>query len=433
MARGRNSRALFEVIKQSQEQQARRSSQPAGGLMSSVLEWFKPAKKAPSPTPKRARKPAAPVMRQVVPESIASQNSPAESEPTRDEFTGEITGRVSSQATFDAPTTDSSVHAERQFVEERSTDARYDSKSEPESSAEQANAQADSAPPAWGDAAAEIDSHAGYESTSYGSPSPNPRESADHVFAPDDAPAEADRVQLEDDDRASYSQTYATVHATAHDTAITTAITDDTDERPAHATTDTRSLQFSLSYPTMFIAAAAFLMLLTVAFLAGRKGAPRLALTGPTLEQLQQSKPSPEVMNLKNTRAETTLSGGEGKSAKSAEVAPRNEPVRQQPAAQPLTPDRRRIVGRNYIIAQSYPDPDNAEKAAALMQKNNIPVSVEQLDAAPGWYCVVTQVGFDRVSSPDCERYQKLIKDLSPQARSAKLKSFDEPYLYKWK
>ena len=238
---------------------------------------------------------------------------------------------------------------------------------------------------------------------------------------------------FEDDDRASYSQTYATVHATAHDTAITTAITDDTDERPAHATTDTRSLQFSLSYPTMFIAAAAFLMLLTVAFLAGRKGAPRLALTGPTLEQLQQSKPSPEVMNLKNTRAETTLSGGEVKSAKSAEVAPRNEPVRQQPAAQPLTPDRRRIVGRNYIIAQSYPDPDNAEKAAALMQKNNIPVSVEQLDAAPGWYCVVTQVGFDRVSSPDCERYQKLIKDLSPQARSAKLKSFDEPYLYKWK
>jgi hypothetical protein len=164
--------------------------------------------------------------------------------------------------------------------------------------------------------------------------------------------------------------------------------------------------------------------------MAGRKSAPRVSLTGPTLEQLQQGKSSPDVLNLKNTPPEATLSRG----AETKPPAPqRVEPVADDAAANtPATPDRRRIGGRNYIIAQSYPDPDNAEKAAALLRKNNIPVTVEQLDAAPGWYCVVTEVGFDRVSSPDCDRYQKLIKDINPQTKAARLKDF-QPYLYKWK
>lgn len=97
-----------------------------------------------------------------------------------------------------------------------------------------------------------------------------------------------------------------------------------------------------------------------------------------------------------------------------------------------LVPDKRRIIGRNYIIAQSYPDAENASKAAALLARHNIPATVEQIDAAPGWFCVVSEIGFDRISSQDCEQYQQLIKDLNVHVKAARLKAF-EPYLYKWK
>jgi len=375
MARGKNSRALFEVITQSQEQKRRAANAPRG-----TINWFGWLKRLPSADGSsgkaRFTPPIEPVMREVPQHDTA----PVREEAAQREFT---------------------AHREREAGQ--ATD---------ESSGESGGESGSYQP-----SCEVIDTAAtAHESDLY----------ADRVFTPDGNASSTSAYASSDEDEAA--------SASPHDTAITTAIRDDDGPATRLQSTrdDRRALNLTLSYPSLAIAAVALLMLMVVAFVAGRQASSRIALTGPTIEQLQQRKPSPEVLNLKNTPPETTLSRGatEAKPPQANKVeAP---PVETAANAQSPAPDRRRVGGRNYIIAQSYPDPDNAEKAAALLQKNNIPVTVEQLDAAPGWFCVVTEVGFDRVSGADCERYQKLVKDLNAQAKTARLKVF-EPYLYKWK
>ena len=63
-----------------------------------------------------------------------------------------------------------------------------------------------------------------------------------------------------------------------------------------------------LSYPSIVVASIAMMLLMIVAFLAGRHTARPIALTGPSLEQLQNSKPSPDVLNLGATPTRAQLS-----------------------------------------------------------------------------------------------------------------------------
>jgi hypothetical protein len=225
-----------------------------------------------------------------------------------------------------------------------------------------------------------------------------------------------------------------------------------TEPAPRRATATQRTLQLSLTYPSAAVATLAAVLLLAVAFLAGRHTAPP-TLTGPTLSQLQAQKPLPDVLNLGGGQPRQTVTPP-GESTADAARAPRvpvtPPPDRREAANKPLvvsssgsgpaeptapasaSGDRRRVIGRHYIIAQSYPDPEGAAKAADMLRRNNIPVSVEQLDYAPGWYCVVTEVGFDRIRSDEYQRYEKLIRDLNAQVTAARMKRFD-PYPYKWK
>lgn len=378
MAKRKHSRALFEVIKQTQEAQSRRSTttlRPVERKENPIFAWFKRRSQ-----PKRMTLPPVdPVMREV----------PEENDPTNvpvRRFSREVHGDVPEE-TFvqDAAAEQPQVHAEIQ----RETENRHDEYSAEESTA------------------------------------------ADHVFA-DTAPAHTEDSTVE--------HVFASQPVSSHDTAHAMTPPDESAdvEEPAPAAapklrSSGRQVHLVLSYPSIAVASIAGLLLLTVAFLAGRQTARPFAYTGPTLSQLQAQKPSPDVMNLNAGETTATLSSNKeaapptmlANAEKSAPTQPQNAAI--EPAA-----DRRRVVGRNYIIAQSYPDEDNANKAAEVLRKNNIPVSIEQIDAAPGWYCVVSEVGFDRVKTEECERYQKLIKDANAQAKAARLKAF-EPWLYKWK
>lgn len=219
--------------------------------------------------------------------------------------------------------------------------------------------------------------------------------------------------------------------------------------RPSRA--GAREITLTLSYPTLAIAAAAAVMLMVVAFLAGKHLARPVGLTGPSMQQVRNGKAFPDVLNVNGSNGvganraapqapvdvvseiETSpaaLPGGKpeavaGRPGASVAAAP------PQPAAIGAS-DSRRVVGRNYVIAQSYPEESAAQKAVDLLQRNNIPASVEQIDASPGWYCVVTRVGFDRGQGADMERYIEQIRSVNAQAARERLKKF-EPYGYKWK
>lgn len=204
---------------------------------------------------------------------------------------------------------------------------------------------------------------------------------------------------------------------------------------PPPAGRPTREVTLSLTYPTLAIAGLAATMLLVAAFLAGKHFARPAGLTGPSMEQVRSGKTFPEVLNLDGgasraavqapldvvSEVETAAAGTAGAAAPAA-----------RPVGSPVEGDSRRVIGRNYIVAQSYKDEPTAQKAADLLQRNNIPVSVEQIDASPGWFCVVTRVGFDRGQGEELEKYGKLIREVNALAAKERLKKF-EPWGYKWK
>lgn len=381
MAKRKHSRALFEVIKQTQEAQSRRSTttlRPVERKENPIFAWFKRRSQ-----PKRMTLPPVdPVMREV-PEEIDPTNVPVQ------------TRRFSRDLHGDVP--------EETFVKDDSSTV--------EGQEDMAHAQAD----------ASRAEYAQEESTA-----------ADQVFA-DTMPTQAEESSVE--------HVFASQPVSSHDTAHAMTPPDESAdvEEPVTAAapklrSSGRQVHLVLSYPSIAVASIAGLLLLTVAFLAGRQTARPFAYTGPTLSQLQAQKPSPDVMNLNAGETTATLSSNKEAAPPTMLANTQEKTAPAQPSNAAIEPaaDRRRVVGRNYIIAQSYPDEDNANKAAEVLRKNNIPVSIEQIDAAPGWYCVVSEVGFDRVKTDECERYQKLIKDANAQAKAARLKAF-EPWLYKWK
>lgn len=380
MAKRKHSRALFEVIKQTQEAQSRRSTatlRPVERKENPIFAWFKRRSQ-----PKRMTLPPVdPVMREV-PEENDPTNVPVQARRSSRDLHGDV--------------------PEETFVkDDSSTVERHD---EIESN------QAD----------ASRTEYAQEESTA-----------ADHVFA-DTAPAQSEDSSVE--------QVFTSQPVSPHDTAHAMTPPDEsvdveeTAVAPTKLRSSGRQVHLVLSYPSIAVASIAGLLLLTVAFLAGRQTARPFAYTGPTLSQLQAQKPSPDVMNLGAGETTATLSSNKEAAPPTMLANAQEKPAPAQPNNAAIEPaaDRRRVIGRNYIIAQSYPDEDNANKAAEVLRKNNIPVSIEQIDAAPGWYCVVSEVGFDRVKTEECERYQKLIKDANAQAKAARLKAF-EPWLYKWK
>src|SRR5207248_3074874 len=95
-----------------------------------------------------------------------------------------------------------------------------------------------------------------------------------------------------------------------------------------------------------------------------------------------------------------------------------------------------RIIGRNYVIVQSYPDEKSANDAKEILINNGVSCTVEK--GLPGWglntwFSVVGKTGFDRIHSTQFEDYIKNIETTSAKfAGTSKFKRF-EPHPYKWK
>jgi len=102
-----------------------------------------------------------------------------------------------------------------------------------------------------------------------------------------------------------------------------------------------------------------------------------------------------------------------------------------------LADDVPRTIGVNYVIAQSYPNQQQATDAHDFLVKSGIPCTVEKGPpgwvANPNWYSVVTLRGFEHIHTPECEAFKHQIEKLGDKfAGNGKFKRFD-PFLYSWK
>jgi hypothetical protein len=197
---------------------------------------------------------------------------------------------------------------------------------------------------------------------------------------------------------------------------------------------DHQRITFHLSYTSAIIAGFAVLVVVGLAYIVGehiRGGLPR-TLTGPSTADLLKGPAHPNVLDVKPTPTKTTAPLLEADDAITA--APVEKVSLTAPA--PTTEPAKRMINRNYVIVQSYPDAKSAQDACDVLAKNDIPCTVENSLAnfASGWYSVVTLSGFDHIrNNPDFEQTMDSIRAVSAKfAGTAKFKKF-EPQPYKWK
>jgi hypothetical protein len=86
-----------------------------------------------------------------------------------------------------------------------------------------------------------------------------------------------------------------------------------------------------------------------------------------------------------------------------------------------------RIVGMQYVWIQSYPDPEDANDAVAVLKKAGIDATAEKnLWIAPSWTTVIGTRAFDHTrNNPDYQAYLQSIQEVSENVAGTKFKRFD--------
>lgn len=178
-----------------------------------------------------------------------------------------------------------------------------------------------------------------------------------------------------------------------------------------------KGVWFRLTGAHLAVAGIALVLVVGIAYWIGR--GPH-APEGPSSADLKKQPANPSVL-----------------------VVDRDGPANQTPdAEQPPVPGRSgeaparqdgsRVAGRNYIIAQSYPNIVEANAACEYLVKAGIPCTVEKkLPYAPSWYCVVTTTGFEKVSSRDYEEYARRIQTIGAKYSGTKFRKFN-PQAFRW-
>jgi hypothetical protein len=198
---------------------------------------------------------------------------------------------------------------------------------------------------------------------------------------------------------------------------------------------DHQQITFKVSYYSAIITSFTVMVVIILAFVIGRKlnRGPVAATNSPSSAELRSQPAHPDVLDVSNRTVEPTP------------IAPKVEETAQLAGNTALAPtppstpavDAQRIIGRQYVVIQIYPDKKNADNAAALLNQNNIPCTVENGLAgwaSKSWWCVVGTTGFDHVrANPDYQHYEAAILRLNAQqSDNPKFKKF-EPRAYRWK
>jgi hypothetical protein len=196
---------------------------------------------------------------------------------------------------------------------------------------------------------------------------------------------------------------------------------------------DHQQITFKVSYYSAIVTASTIVVAIALAFVVGRKMSrgPIAATASPSSAELRSQPAHPEVLDI-GSGAVTTQTELLSRTVDTAQLA-----ANKSPTTLPSHDDTQRIIGRQYVVIQIYPEMKSADEAASLLNRNNIHCTVEKGLAgwaSKSWWCVVGTTGFDHVrSNPDYQRYEAAVNRLSEQfAPNSKFKKF-EPRAYRWK
>ena len=211
---------------------------------------------------------------------------------------------------------------------------------------------------------------------------------------------------------------------------------------------DKQQINLRLSYTSALIGGFGLFIALAVAVLIGKSlsRGPSTAIADTSTEQLRKNPPTPGVMNITrrsdpggtNDIVEGTGARSTGTSTGTRSGGSFSEP---HPPATFYSDDPHRQNGLNYVIIQSYPDRETADKAAEFLRNNGIGCSVERnlpnwpLAAWPNGCVVVGFRGYTKVSNnPSLEAYKKSIMEVSGKftVGRSRFAAFS-PTMYLWK
>lgn len=203
-----------------------------------------------------------------------------------------------------------------------------------------------------------------------------------------------------------------------------------------HVDHSRKRITMNFSYRSAIIVASSCVAGIVLAYIIGShmSGGPAPVIAaGTSTAELRAGPAHPEALNV---------------TAPSNSGAAMNQtsPATGSPGASSLSPttapsqlysfiDNPRVIGRQYVLVQSYPDRVSADAVAKMLSSNNIPCTVESnIPGWVNWYSVVGQTGFDRIRNNIAfDHYMKSIMLRSAQfAGNSKFKRF-QPIAISWK
>ena len=213
---------------------------------------------------------------------------------------------------------------------------------------------------------------------------------------------------------------------------------------------DRQEIAFKLTYTTAAVGAFALAVVLGLAYLVGKRmsAGPQgvMAATSST-NQIRKGAPQPGVLDLTKAASEakgapaSIFPDGHDESANVIDPVPTNANPKTTiatPSAAAAKPfDGKRIINKNYVVMQSFPDSEKelAEQAVKRLHEAGIGASIEQgLKGWPKtWYSVVGTMPFEYTKgNPVYDAYYKSIMDVSTKyAGKSQFKKFD-PMIKKW-
>jgi hypothetical protein len=153
----------------------------------------------------------------------------------------------------------------------------------------------------------------------------------------------------------------------------------------------------------------------------------------PPINVAPAPKPAPQQKPTQQTQTKTP--GKLAELPKETPQPPALKPPQPQQQAMGLNSAGRRIIGEQYVLIQSYPDPEDANDARDALNKAGIQCTVEKGTRwAPTWSCVIGTRGFDHTkNNPEFATYMKSIQEVSNTfAGASKFRRF-EPQVIGWK
>jgi hypothetical protein len=209
-----------------------------------------------------------------------------------------------------------------------------------------------------------------------------------------------------------------------------------------------QQINLRLSYTSALIGGFGLFIALALAVLIGKSltRGPSTAIANTSTAELLKHPPMPGVMNVArrsepsgtNDIVEGSTPRSTGNSTGTRTQGSSSEP---RPPATFYSDDPNRRIGLNYVIIQSYPDRETADKAAEFLNKNGIGCSVEHnlpnwpLAAWPNGCVVVGYRGYTKISNnPSLEAYKKSIMEVSAKftVGRSRFAAFS-PTMYLWK